>query len=97
VLEPGIFEEETTRGGNGGGDGNKERDMIGCGARTRGEGGVWEGLVPGIVEQSSIQTCQGGGVLAVGPGETAIRERKLVQEKIVYHFVEGRRKVDIKV
>jgi hypothetical protein len=61
VLELGIFEEETMRGGNGGGDGNKERDMIGCGAWTRGEGGVGEGLVPGIVEQRTIQTRQGGG------------------------------------
>lgn len=77
VLEPGVFEAKNRglRDGSGGGD--NEWEVVRCEAGKGGEGGFGEKEVPILVEESAVETGEGGGELLVRPGERAIKEGQL--------------------
>jgi hypothetical protein len=89
VKEPSIFETEDRGGGDGCGGGDDKWDVIRCGAGERGESGVWEQIIPGMVEKNTVETRQDRLGLGVRPGEKTIKEGKLEESQDIDHSVEG--------
>lgn len=55
MFKPGIFEYEVVGFGDGGGDLNVKRDVVGGDAHFGGERSVREGCAEGVVDERPVQ------------------------------------------
>lgn len=85
------------RQGDGSGHANFEGDMLRISSGERGESSVRESLVPGEIEESSVQALKCSRVSHIRPSKFSIKEWKFNKAKITNQIAEGLRFREVEV
>jgi hypothetical protein len=85
ALNPIVLKTKEFGFGDGGGDINLQRNVVGGGSSKRGENSTRKHLIPGEVNKHSVKPLESWGGTLVGPSEAPIEERQLKET----HFVDA--------